>query len=100
MTTDQLTVDRDDGRVTLTLDRPEKLNVLTTDIFEGIGEAVEACDPETTDVVTVRGAGGNFSAGVDMSNVPEWIEQTPLEVRDTLEAVHDTLRAIEGLDVP
>lgn len=100
MSTDQVTVDREDGRVTITLDRPEKLNVLTTEIFDAIGEAIDDCDPGTTDVVTVRGAGGNFSAGVDMSNVPEWIEQTPLEVRETLESIHDTLRAIEGLDVP
>lgn len=95
-----ITVERTDGWATLLLDRPEKANALTGEMFAAIGDAFEAFDTEETDGVTIRGAGGTFSAGVDMSGVPEWAEMDPLAVRDELEPIHDSLRAIEALDAP
>jgi enoyl-CoA hydratase/carnithine racemase len=35
-----------------------------------------------------------------MSDVPEWAEMNPLDVRDLLEPVHEALRTIESLDAP
>ncbi|WP_226008207.1 enoyl-CoA hydratase/isomerase family protein [Natrinema salinisoli] len=95
-----ISVERSDGRATLTLDRPEKANSLTGEMFGAIGDAFAELDEDGIDVVTIRGADGTFSAGVDMSDVPEWGAENPLAVRDQLESIHDTLRAIEGLDAP
>jgi enoyl-CoA hydratase/carnithine racemase len=73
---------------------------MTGEMFLAIGEAFETFAEDPPSVVTVRGESGNFSAGVDMSGVPEWAEQRPLAVRDQLEAVHDAVRAVESLDAP
>jgi enoyl-CoA hydratase/carnithine racemase len=84
----------------VTIDRPGKANALNGEMFVALGETFEGFDPREVDGVTVRGAGGTFSAGVDMAGVPEWAEMAPLDVRDQLEPVHDALRAIEALDAP
>jgi len=97
---DDVAVTREEDRVTVTLDRPGKLNALTGEMFGALGGAFETFAEDTPDVVTVRGTGGNLSAGVDMTGVPEWAESRPLAVRDELESVHDAIRAIEDLDAP
>jgi len=97
---DHVTVAETDDWVTITLDRAAKANALTGETFVAIGDAVADLDPAVTDGVTLRGAGEHFSAGVDMSGVPEWGEMDPLDVRDQLEPIHDALRAIEGADLP
>jgi enoyl-CoA hydratase/carnithine racemase len=56
------------GAATLTLNRPDKLNALSKDLFEALEEHVEALAhaTKTVGLVIVRGAGGNFSAGYDL----------------------------------
>jgi enoyl-CoA hydratase len=63
------------GAVTLTLNRPEKLNALTKDVFEALEQHVDAIARETRTVglVILRGAGGNFSSGYDMEEVLAYI---------------------------
>jgi enoyl-CoA hydratase/carnithine racemase len=92
--------DDETDRATVTLDRPGKLNALTGEMFAALGRAFEAFAEDPPSVVTIRGAGGNLSAGVDMSGVPGWAEERPLAVRDQLEAVHEAVRAVEDLDAP
>jgi enoyl-CoA hydratase/carnithine racemase len=87
-------------RATVTLDRPGKLNALTGEMFVALGRAFESFAEDPPSVVTVRGASGNLSAGVDVSGVPGWAEERPLAVRDQLESVHDAMRAVEDLDAP
>lgn len=100
MASDTIVVDRVDDRVRITLDRPEKANSLTGEAFLTLGSVFEDLADDPPSVVTVRGAEGNFSAGVDVSDVPEWAELDPLEVHDLLEPIHDALRSIEALDAP
>lgn len=101
MSTDHVHVEERAERATVTIDRPEKLNALTTETFADLEVAFRAfADGEPPSVVVVRGASGNFSAGVDVAGVPEWADEGPLAVRDALAGVHDALRAIEALDVP
>jgi enoyl-CoA hydratase/carnithine racemase len=59
------------GTATLTLNRPEKLNALSKAVFEALNEHVDAIARETKKIglVILRGAGANFSAGYDMSEV-------------------------------
>lgn len=64
-----------EGAATLTLNRPEKLNALTKDVFEALERHVDAIARETRTVglVILRGAGGNFSAGYDMDEVLAYV---------------------------
>lgn len=100
MASENVILERTDGRADITLNRPEKSNALTGEMFLRIGEIFEGLADEDVSVVTLRGADGTFSAGVDMSGVPEWAEMKPLEVRDLLEPIHEGLEAIESLDAP
>jgi enoyl-CoA hydratase len=63
------------GTTTLTLNRPEKLNALTKDVFEALNKHVVAIGRESKKIglVILRGAGGNFSAGYDMEEVLEYV---------------------------
>jgi enoyl-CoA hydratase len=65
-----------DGVATLTLNRPQKLNALSKDLFAALDEHVEALTRETRTIglVILRGAGGNFSAGYDMPEVLEYVK--------------------------
>jgi enoyl-CoA hydratase len=64
------------GAATLTLNRPEKLNALSKDMFEALEVHADAIarETKTIGVVILRGAGGNFSAGYDMSEVLEYVK--------------------------
>jgi enoyl-CoA hydratase len=64
-----------EGAATLILNRPEKLNALTKDMFEALDKHVDAIarDVKTVGLVILRGAGGNFSAGYDMAEVLEYV---------------------------
>jgi enoyl-CoA hydratase len=63
------------GAAILTLNRPEKLNALSKEVFEALDEHVEAIAHETKTIglVIVRGSGGSFSAGYDMAEVLEYV---------------------------
>ena len=60
---------REDGIVTLTLNRPEKLNALTKDLWRRLGEVLRRLDrDETVRCIVLRGADGKaFSPGNDIS---------------------------------
>jgi enoyl-CoA hydratase/carnithine racemase len=60
----------------LTLSRPEKLNALSKDMFEELDVHVDAIARERKKVglVVLRGSGGHFSAGYDMSEVLEHVK--------------------------
>jgi enoyl-CoA hydratase len=65
-----------DGVATLTLNRPQKLNALSKDVFAALDEHVEALirETRTVGVVVLRGARGNFSSGYDMPEVLEYVK--------------------------
>ena len=66
-------VERSDrrGAATLTLNRPDKLNALTVEMFVQLDAHVKAIAEEidTVGLVIVRGAGRCFSAGHDLSDI-------------------------------
>ena len=66
---------KENGRVRLTLNRPEKLNAITMKLMTELNEALwEADNDRDVHCVIVRGAGRAFSAGYDLhgtdGNVP------------------------------
>lgn len=65
-----------DGAAILTLNRPEKLNALSKDMIEALEAHVEVIEREskTVGLVILRGAGGNFSSGHDMTEVLQQVK--------------------------
>jgi enoyl-CoA hydratase len=64
------------GLATLWLNRPEKCNALTKDVFEALDEHVDtiARETKTIGLVILRGTGAHFSAGYDMNEVLEHVK--------------------------
>ena len=75
-----LAVEVEDGLLTLTLNRPERLNAVNAAM---IGEYVAALDAADRDdgvrAVIVTGAGRAFCAGADLSAGPETFDRAPPE---------------------
>ena len=93
-----------DGVATLTLNRPEKLNALSKDVFEALDKHIHAIarETKTIGVVVLRGARGNFSAGYDMNEVLDYVKASAkphyqAEVIDKLANLpQPVISAIEG----
>src|SRR5215207_7021731 len=64
---DDLLVARRDGVVTLTLNRPDKLNAITGAMWGGLREVFDAVAANHDDrVLVITGAGKGFCAGADL----------------------------------
>ena len=64
------------GAAILTLNRPQKLNALTKEVFEALDAHIAAIERATRTVglVVLRGAGANFSSGYDMNEVLAYVK--------------------------
>lgn len=59
--------DVEHGVAVITIDRPDRRNAMDLDVFDGLGEAARAADSDdAVGAIVVRGAGGNFSSGIDV----------------------------------
>ena len=68
----EITIERDGGVATLTLDAPARRNALTRDMARELVEACERLDADAeVGAVVVRGAGGFFCAGGDRDTLAE-----------------------------
>ncbi|HVH09529.1 MAG TPA: enoyl-CoA hydratase/isomerase family protein [Gemmatimonadales bacterium] len=68
--TDRVLVTVDSGILTATLNRPEKKNAIDTPMIEGVLAMLEAADLDAAvRVVALRGAGTDFSAGMDLAEL-------------------------------
>lgn len=93
-----------DGVAILTLNRPQKLNALTKDMFEALEVHVDALtrQAKTIGLVILRGAGGNFSAGYDMDEVLEQVKAHAKPhfhsevIRKTANLPQPVISAVEG----
>lgn len=92
-----------DGVAVVTIDRPERRNAMSLEVFDGLTEAAAraAADPEVG-AVLVRGAGGHFSSGLDTGLFATWAAgSAPGEDPAVLIArLQRALTAFEELDVP
>ena len=67
MAVDGLRVERQDGVLRITFDRPDRLNSVTAEILHAAADAVEAADDEGVRVIVLTGTGRAFSSGADVS---------------------------------
>ncbi len=78
--TEPLRTALDGGVLTLTLDRPEKRNALSSILIESLHTAVERADLDAdVRIVVVRGAGQDFCAGADLDELLASADQPPAE---------------------
>ena len=71
---------REDGVLTLTLDRPEKRNALSSALIEALHRALESADldPDVR-VVLLTGAGKDFCSGADLEELLASADASPEE---------------------
>ena len=88
---------RDGAVLTITLNRPDVLNALTTAVHRALGAALrDARDPEVRAVV-ITGAGRGFCVGQDLTEFREAAGDIAERLRSTY---HPNVRAIRGLEKP
>jgi enoyl-CoA hydratase len=92
----------------ITLNRPKKLNAISKPVVVGLWDALARAEADDeVKLVVLRGAGGNFSAGYDLSEEVESELDSVLDWRELLEAdvgitmrvwrfPKPTLAAVEG----
>jgi enoyl-CoA hydratase/carnithine racemase len=77
------------GVATLTLNRPEKRNAVTYDMWRTIGDTcARLAEDPTVRLLVVRGAGGHFCAGADIAGLADF---DPGDYRATNEAADRAL---------
>jgi methylglutaconyl-CoA hydratase len=73
-----LRIEREDGVLRLTLDRPEKRNALNAPLIEALHAALERADLDAdVRVVVIRGTGRDFCAGADLDELLASAELEP-----------------------
>ncbi|HEV2705227.1 MAG TPA: enoyl-CoA hydratase-related protein [Pyrinomonadaceae bacterium] len=99
---DNIKVTFDSGIVTVTLDRPEKLNAFAGHMRRDLAEALEtAATNAAARVVVVRGAGRAFCAGADVKYMAELMERDDVEeFKRLLGAGRRVLTAIRQMTKP
>jgi enoyl-CoA hydratase/carnithine racemase len=108
---ESILIERDGPIATVILNRPEKLNAMTKDMWRRLGEAVaDLADDDTLRCLVLRGAGGkSFSPGNDISEFetersnPSLAKAYGIILHETLTALktcrHPTVALIEGICV-
>jgi 2-(1,2-epoxy-1,2-dihydrophenyl)acetyl-CoA isomerase len=91
-------VERKDGVATVTMNRPDKMNSLTTELLQTLGASLrELADDSSVRVVVLTGAGERaFSAGADLAPTdgPSPADRNSRE-RQTLEESFDGLKRVQ-----
>ena len=67
---DELLFTRDDAVATLTLNRPDRLNAISSGMLDALSRVLVECDRDPgVRVVVLTGAGKGFCAGLDLKEV-------------------------------
>ena len=84
----------------LTLNRPEKLNPLSTATLEELARAARWFDTQSgVKVVIVRGAGKSFSAGADLASFSQEQEISTREAADRGREMADALESMRAVTI-
>jgi enoyl-CoA hydratase/carnithine racemase len=90
-----------DGIGRITLNRPERMNAITTELARALERALDVLshDP-AVNVVVIRGAGENFCAGGDVAEVESLRSDGPEALRTLFDAFRRACDAIAEVEVP
>ncbi|MFI5316890.1 MAG: enoyl-CoA hydratase [Myxococcota bacterium] len=96
--TQTVLVERKDGVATVAMNRPDKMNALTSELLESLGRSLrELADDSSVRVVVLTGSGERaFSAGADLAPTdgPSPADRSARE-RQTLEESFDGLKRVQ-----
>ena len=92
-----IAVDRLDNVGYLTLDRPDKLNALSTDMLADLESAVRQLATDDVQAIVVNSSSKNFSAGADLT---EWAAPTAAEAHRMSRVGVDAFAALANVRVP
>lgn len=68
-------LDREDRVATLTLNQPDRLNSLSTEIYDELETILADLEEENIGCLVIQGAGRAFSAGGDIDRMRQWLER-------------------------
>ncbi len=96
--TDKLLKELDDGVLTLTLNRPDKLNAIDEEMLESLVDSLEtAAADEQTHVIVLAGAGRSFCGGADIGQM---LERDAADWERIVDRYLDPIRAISAIGKP
>lgn len=96
--TGNVAYDVDDGVSTIRLDRPEKLNAMTLEMWTAVADGVRRADEDGARAVVLTGTGRAFCAGDDVGSLAD--VETPRDARELADTVLGCFGAIERSPVP
>ena len=101
MSDDRVVVALADGVLTLTLNRPDKRNAIDTAMIEALQNALERAELDAAvRVVTVRGAGTDFCAGADLTELLASADRPAEENRAQAQRLGDVFIRMRELPKP
>jgi Enoyl-CoA hydratase/carnithine racemase len=89
-----LLLDATEHLSTITLNRPEKRNAITTQMIADLQSALDAIEKTNTRVVIITGTGKAFCAGIDLELLQTIAQQTPAENQDDSRRIAKMFRKI------
>src|SRR6516225_8186294 len=91
----------DDGVGHITLNRPECMNAVTTELARQLEHALsELSSDPAVNVIVIRGSGGNFCAGGDVAEVERLRSAGPEALRTLFEAFRRACDVVSTIDIP
>jgi enoyl-CoA hydratase/carnithine racemase len=84
---------------TLTLNRPERRNALNAAMWQALPQACAAVEASPAKLLILRGAGGHFAAGADISEFDKVYADRQI-AGVYADGVHDAVNALAKLDRP
>ena len=100
--TKEILVERDGSVVTVTLNRPEVMNAMTSQMFADFGDLCRDLDrDDTVRAVVVTGAGGNFCSGADVGGqVDQARGERELPTIRRMRRIKESMMALHELQHP
>ena len=95
-----LLLDATEHLSTITLNRPEKRNAITTQMIADLQSALDAIEKTNTRVVIITGTGKTFCAGIDLELLQTIALQTPAENQDDSRRIAKMFRKIWSYSRP
>jgi methylglutaconyl-CoA hydratase len=95
-----LLIDSTEHLATITLNRPEKRNAITTQMIADLQSALDAIEKTNARVVIITGTGKAFCAGIDLELLQAIAQQTPAENQDDSRRIAKMFRKIWSYSRP
>jgi len=100
MNFETLTLETNDYLSTITFNRPDKRNAITTQMIAELQAALDAIEKSHTRVVIITGTGKAFCAGIDLEMLQSIAKQSPSENQEDSRRIAKMFRKIWSFSRP